>query len=731
MAVSEVGGIIAGRDPLEYVASSPITLFLFQAIFIIGLCQLIHIPLSLMRQPRVIAEVITGILLGPTALGHIPGFTDKCFPASSIPSLTLVANLGVILFLFLVGLEVDIPFIKKNIKTALSVCLINMSLPFGLGAAISVGLYNHYAEPHLKFSTYLVFISVAMCITAFPVLARILTELRLLKERVGTLVLAAGIVNDVIGWMLLALSVTLANSGSGINTLYILLVTVGWGLFVIYPIRWLLVKVILRKDLASGNLSRFSILIIMILVFISSFFTDIIGVHPIFGAFLIGIVVPREHGFVISLTQKIEDMVHIIMIPIYFALAGFNADLSALTDGIDWAYTIALIIVAVVSKVGGGAIAAKWNGLFWRESFTVGILMSCKGIVEIVVLNIGLNAGIITQKVFSMFVLMALVSTFLTTPLTMWVYPRSYREKVQRYARGELDWDGKNFIEPPVKEDNSSGSTALDEIFKINRVLYNVEESSDILSLLKFTELLYGPPPVLAKEPLCNVILLRELTERTADLIGATQTAAEPSDEMIYDDDVRLGLLRKMFEYTHIPFKGEISYYVEQDRLATYWDHAVNRHDFVVYSLPSARVDARLALSLRQRIDSRSEGSACFGMLIADSVKQTRFLKLAVKFSAISEWTNKAIVHLACMAAQNNTARVGSVLVFPNPEIPQKQFDALVEAMSSKCKIECVLTETLSDVGDGLLIAPLVPETVVEFVGSTSAAGVDTLLVTK
>lgn len=226
----------------------------------------------------------------------------------------------------MVGLEVDVGFIKKNLRIALSVGFINMAIPFGLGCAVSVGLYNEYRVVDedilpIKFTTYMVFIAVAICITAFPVLARILTELRLLKDRVGTIVLAAGITNDVVGWMLLALSVTLANSGSGLNTLYILLVVIGWGLFIIFPTRWFLRNFIMKKDLKNGTLSRFSVLVILIFVFISSFFTDIIGAHPIFGAFLVGLIVPRDHGFVVDLTNKIEDLVHIVLIPIYFALA--------------------------------------------------------------------------------------------------------------------------------------------------------------------------------------------------------------------------------------------------------------------------------------------------------------------------------------------------------------------------------------------------------------------------
>ncbi|GMF07564.1 unnamed protein product [Ambrosiozyma monospora] len=188
MTVKDTAGIIAGLDPLVYNSSQPFILFIFQAVFIIVFAQLIYIPLSWIKQPRVIAEVITGILLGPSVFGHIPGFTNKVFPTDAQPGLTLMANMGIIFLLFMVGCEVDIQYIKKNYKTAISVGVVNMAFPFGLGCAIAVGLWKHYREhdetlPEIKFTTFMVFIATAMCITAFPVLARILTALRLVKDR--------------------------------------------------------------------------------------------------------------------------------------------------------------------------------------------------------------------------------------------------------------------------------------------------------------------------------------------------------------------------------------------------------------------------------------------------------------------------------------------------------------------------------------------------------------------
>lgn len=640
---SSVAGIIAGRDPLDYDPSNPITVFLFQAIFIILLCQIVHIPLGYLKQPRVIAEVISGILLGPSVMGHIPGFTNKCFPDPSIAPLTLVANVGVILFLFLVGLEVDIKFIKKNLKIALSVGLINMAVPFGFGCIIAIGLYNEYSHD-IKFTTFMVFIAVAMCITAFPVLARILTELRLLKDRVGTIVLAAGITNDVVGWMLLALSVTLANSGSGITTLYILLVVIGWTIFIIFPVRIVLHRFVLRNDLKTGNLSRLSILTILLLVFVSSFFTDIIGAHPIFGAFLVGLIVPREHGFVLEMTEKIEDLVHIVFIPIYFALAGFKVNLGDLSTGKDWGYVIALIVIAVLTKVFGGFIGAKISGLYWRESLTVGVLMSCKGIVEVVVLTVGLNANIISDKLFSMFVLMTLVSTFLTTPMTLLSYPVSYREKVARYLKGEIDWDGKEIEKTRSKNSERTATDKFfDQAFKFDKVIYNIESIEGFVTLLNFIQLFYGSDKV--HEPgyktKFNAIFLKQLTERTADLITASTV-----DEDKYH--IQLELLRKVFEFNEVPYVGDLKYYIGEDKLETYLETSDNDNDFLLYVINKEEADLKLLKNFNH------ENIISHFAILYKALEQ-KIQSITIKFGEVHEESNSLMLYLAQLFVINNS----------------------------------------------------------------------------
>lgn len=495
-------GIFGGRDPLEYSPSSPYTIFLFQAVFIIVLCQILHYFFKKLQQPKVIAEVVAGILLGPTVMGKIPNFTNTCFNAATIPNLTLFANLGIILFLFIVGLEVDLKFIRRNLCVALSVGLINMAIPFALGCGIAKGLYNEYhSDENLKdigFPTFMVFIAVAMCITAFPVLARILTELNLIGDRVGSVVLAAGITNDLTGWILLALVVTLANSSSPVSTVYIFLTTLGWFTFLCIPVRISLNYYLKRYtiDLVKGEPSQSLMSLIIVLVFISAFFTDVTGVHPIFGAFMVGIVIPRDNGYVISIVDKIEDIVHLVFVPTYFALAGLSVNLGLLNRGIDWAYIIGIISLAMIGKVGGGFIAAKFNGLLMRESLAVGVLMSCKGIVEIVVLNVGLTAGIISQRIYSMFIVMALVTTFVTTPLTVWVYPISYRQKVHRFLKGEIDWEGNLInqeelnLNPLQSNEEFKSEFSIREVsdYRISKIFALLRNIDTMFPLMAFTK---------------------------------------------------------------------------------------------------------------------------------------------------------------------------------------------------------------------------------------------------
>ncbi|CAM1501505.1 Fc.00g034890.m01.CDS01 [Cosmosporella sp. VM-42] len=444
------GGIIEGLNPIIYDPKNPINLFIIQACIIIIFCRLLHYPLSKFGQPRVIAEVIGGIILGPSVLMRIPGFQDNIFPTASMPVLSNVANVGLLLFLFLVGLEVDTRMFRSNWRVALSVGFAGMIIPFGLGVAVAYGLYHQFREESglgdISFGTYALFIGTALSITAFPVLCRILSELQLLGTPVGVTVLAAGIGNDVTGWVLLALSVALVNNASGLTALYVFLTAIAWVLFLVFGVRPAFLWILRRNDSIQNGPSQGMTGLTLLMVLISSWFTSAIGVHPIFGAFLVGVICPHDGGFAIKLTEKIEDLVTVLLLPLYFALSGLNTDLGLLNDGITWGYVVAVISCAFFGKIFGGTVAARLTNCLWRESISIGVLMSCKGLVELIVLNIGLQAGILSRRTFTIFVVMALVTTVATTPLTRYFYPVWYREKVDKWRRGEIDWDGNPLV---------------------------------------------------------------------------------------------------------------------------------------------------------------------------------------------------------------------------------------------------------------------------------------------
>lgn len=633
MAVS-LGGVISGSNPFVYNSGSPLTLWLIQVCLILVTCNLTHIPFSKIRQPKVISEVIAGVILGPTVLGQIPNFTKTVFPSESIPGLSLTANLGIILFMFFLGLEVDTNFIKKHLKKALSIGLFSLAIPFGFGCLFAVPLYNTYmsgdaSSAQVKFTVFMVFIAVSISVTAFPVLCRILNELCLIKDRAGIVVLGGGIINDILGWILLALSVILSNSTADpVNTVYILLCTLGWFLFIAYPVeialKWALIR---THELERSKPSPMATMSILFIMFISAYFTDIIGVHPIFGAFMAGLIVPRENNYVVKLAERMEDIPNIVLIPIYFAVAGLNVDLTLLNEGRDWGYVFASIGIAISTKIASGTVAARIHGLFFRESMVVGVLLSCKGIVEIVVLTVGLNARIISRKIFGMFILMALVSTFVTTPLALLVYPESYRkelnaklsketESIEEASKDVSDSERKGIKAMSLSSFEDVKNLHLTEIINITSSTETISSSLELLNHLLIGKVVSGPVAgtargkdlsrkssastvrpsfsrvkkltrvwsrgddsetaltIIEEDPLgfeieipLKAVHLRLLTERTADLLQSSSLQNDDPDFQVNTDSI-LQIFDIFSRLSHIQFSSEVIFSTAREKTA-------------------------------------------------------------------------------------------------------------------------------------------------------------------
>ncbi|KXN70899.1 hypothetical protein CONCODRAFT_70303 [Conidiobolus coronatus NRRL 28638] len=403
------GGFLNGRNPFVFTTDAPITTFILQLVIIICMCRLIKFILSPLKQPAVIAEIIGGILLGPTALSRVAAFKDNVFPKASLPFLNLISNFGLILFLFVVGLELDPRMMKKNFKRCFAISVSGMILPFGLGAAVSYGLYQLVEDPKnhaTSFGVYLLFLGVALAITAFPVLARILTELNLLHTEVGSITISAAAVDDATSWCFLALVISLINAGSGLTALYVFLMGCALALVLFIAVRPVLITVLRRMGAFDGNPSQGAIFIAFMICFISAWITDVIGIHAIFGAFLAGVIMPHEGGFAVHIIEKIEDLITILLLPIYFTLSGLKTEIGSLSDGTSWGMVFLVIFAACA--------------------------------VELIVLNLGLDAGVISKKTFAIMVIMALVTTFITTPLINVIYPPSYYNHVEHSEDSEV-----------------------------------------------------------------------------------------------------------------------------------------------------------------------------------------------------------------------------------------------------------------------------------------------------
>lgn len=377
-----------------------------------------------LHQPAVIGEMVAGIMLGPSLFGWVaPAVSITLFPPESLGSLNSLSQVGILLFMFLVGLELDLKQLREMGRAAVVTSQVSIIAPFVLGFTLAFYLYPRLSDTSVNFTGFALFMSIAMSVTAFPVLARILTERNLLRDRVGALAITCAAVNDGAAWIILAGIIVIVRS-SGLS-LQLWMTLAGLGAFVLAML--MIVKPALQRLAAlyerRGSFTHDSLALILLVLLASGWVTESLGVHALFGAFLAGVVMPRHHGLSAELWQKLEALTVTLLLPLYFAFTGLRSSFLLIVGAKMWFYCALIIGLAIIGKLGGAMVAARINGMSWRESAAVGVLMNTRGLVELIILNIGLDLGILSPPLFSIMVLMALVTTFMTSPLLSWIYP--------------------------------------------------------------------------------------------------------------------------------------------------------------------------------------------------------------------------------------------------------------------------------------------------------------------
>jgi Kef-type K+ transport system membrane component KefB len=400
----------------------PLLTLLIQIALVLGVARVVGWLFQRLHQPRVVGEMAAGILLGPSVLGWLtPPLAASLFPPDQLGALHALSQLGLLLFMFLVGLELQPQSLRGQGHAAVVISHTSIVAPFALGALLAVVLYPHLADPAVPRLHFALFLGTAMSITAFPVLARILTERHLLHTQVGALAIACAAVDDVTAWCLLAGVVLLVRVPQAALPLWLTVGgTAAYSTAMVVGGRRVFAA--LLAPARPGRLSQGHLAGILLVILISAASTEWLGIHALFGAFLAGAVMPKDESFVQHVRAKLEALTVVLLLPLFFALTGLRTSIGLLQGGALWGYGGLIIGVAVLGKFGGAALAARASRLPWREALAIGTLLNTRGLMELVVVTIGLEIGVITPTVFTLLVLMALVTTVMTTPLLEWLY---------------------------------------------------------------------------------------------------------------------------------------------------------------------------------------------------------------------------------------------------------------------------------------------------------------------
>ena len=401
---------------IQHNFQDPLAILLAQIITIILVARVFGWVFKKIGQPSVIGEIIAGIVLGPSLVGlYFPEFSAALFPVESLGNLKFLSQIGLILFMFVIGMELDLKVLKNKANEAVVISHASIVIPFALGIGLSYFVYNQFAPEGVTFLSFSLFMGIALSITAFPVLARIVQERGIHKTKLGAIVITCAAADDITAWCILAVVIAIVKAGTFVSSLYIIMLAVLYVLAMIFIVKPFLKRI---GDLygSKDTIIKPVVAIFFLVLILSSYATEVIGIHALFGAFMAGAIMPDVPKFRTIFIEKVEDVALILLLPLFFVFTGLKTEIGLLNDPYLWKVTGFIILVAVVGKFLGSALAAKFVGQSWRDSLTIGALMNTRGLMELIVLNIGLELNVLTPEVFTMMVIMALVTTFMTGP---------------------------------------------------------------------------------------------------------------------------------------------------------------------------------------------------------------------------------------------------------------------------------------------------------------------------
>ena len=404
-------------DTLSHNLHHPLAILLLQIITIIFTARTFGFLMNKLGQPTVIGEIIAGIFLGPSFLGHwFPEYSNFLFPSASLGNLQFLSQVGLVLFMFVIGMELDLKTLRNNAREALIVSHSGIIISFILGLLLSYYIFDQFAPENIKFSSFSLFMGIAMSITAFPVLARILQERDLTKTKLGNLIITSAAIDDITAWCFLAVIIAIVKAGGIAGSFFTITLAILYLLVmlkIVQPFVKKLGEVYSNKESLSLNI----VAIVFGILLISSYITELIGIHALFGAFLAGVIMPQSIGFRRILIERVESVSLGLFIPLFFVITGLRTQIGLLNEAHLWNTCLIVIALAIAGKFGGGMIAGIVTGQSLRDSLSIGALMNTRGLMELVVLNIGFDLGILKPEIFAIMVIMALVTTFMTSPL--------------------------------------------------------------------------------------------------------------------------------------------------------------------------------------------------------------------------------------------------------------------------------------------------------------------------